>query len=165
MKIRVFVPHTEAEVRRCLELIQRSNQLNLSARVLTGENLAKLLADPHRICVALSCHDRFGDYGVVGFVNINTAQPCPLVEDFVISCRVAQKHVEQGFFHWLSKQDSIQEHPTIRARLIKTGRNTPLQLVLQELQFRVIEEAGNDALLEVDVVGLGTIKPTATVSS
>jgi predicted enzyme involved in methoxymalonyl-ACP biosynthesis len=114
----------------------------------------------------LSCQDKFGDYGLVGFVNVNvnTAQPSPLVEDFVISCRIAQKHVEEAFFHWLSKQDSIKQHPTLRARLTKTGRNTPLQLVLQELKFQAIEEAGNNALLEVDVARLGNINPTATVS-
>jgi len=165
MKIRVFVPQNEADVRRCLELIQRSNQLNLSARAITGETLQELLADPQRICVALSCQDKFGDYGLVGFVNVNTAQPSPLVEDFVISCRIAQKHVEEAFFHWLSHQAAIKQHPTLRARLIKTGRNTPLQLVLQELKFQATEEAGNNALLEVSVARLGNIRPTATVSS
>ena len=43
MQMRIFVPHDEGERLRCLELIQRTNQLNLSARRYSSMEFENLL--------------------------------------------------------------------------------------------------------------------------
>jgi FkbH-like protein len=148
MKMRVFPPRKESEVHRCLELIQRSNQLNLSGRRYSAEEFAKLLTTPGVLAVAVECWDRFGDYGIVGFSSVNERSETPLVLDFVLSCRVAQKRVEHTFFAWLARRESTRGHG-VRAELTKTSRNTPLVKVFDDLPFRVVGAEGPKLLLEI----------------
>ena len=149
MKMRVFVPRKESEVKRCLELIQRSNQLNLSGRRYSAVEFEKLLTTPGVLAVAVECRDRFGDYGIVGFSSVSERSETPLVLDFVLSCRVAQKRVEHTFFAWLARRETTRGAHGLRAELTKTSRNTPLVKVFDDLPFTVLGAEGPKLLLEL----------------
>jgi len=64
MKVRIFVPRDEEHIQRCLELINRSNQLNLSARSYTEDTFRRLLAS--NINSALPGCRTDSNYGIVG---------------------------------------------------------------------------------------------------
>jgi FkbH-like protein len=149
MKMRIFVPHEESAASRCLELIQRSNQLNLSARRYTAKEFADLLAAPGVLNVAVECWDRFGEYGIVGFSSVDERTETPLVLDYVLSCRVAQKRVEHTFFAWLAQREAARGKPHLRAELTITARNSPLVKVFEELPFRTLGADGPKLLLEM----------------
>src|SRR3990167_1597589 len=93
MQLRIFILEEEKHILRCLELIQRSNQLNLSARRYTEEQFRQLLSDKRVLNIALGCKDKFGDYGIVGFASVAEKDGIPVLQDLVLSCRVAQKRV------------------------------------------------------------------------
>ncbi len=149
MRMRVFVPRSGEEVERCLELVQRSNQLNLSTRRYTGEEFRELLATPGILAVAVECSDRFGDYGIVGFAAVDERTDPPLVLDYVLSCRVAQKRVEQTFFEWLGVREAGRGARLLRAGLVETPRNVALRRVFEQLPFRAVEREGSQVLLEL----------------
>lgn len=151
LRVRVFTPKREVEVRRCLELIQRSNQLNLSARRYSDEEFSELLETPGVLSIALEAKDRFGEYGVVGFASVDERSECPLVRDFVLSCRVAGKHVEQTFFQWLAARERERGAAALRAQLTRTPRNRPLVRVIEELPFESLEVLDEDEVLELQV--------------
>jgi FkbH-like protein len=149
MSMRVFVPTTEGDARRCLELVQRSNQLNLSSRRYTGEEFEELRNTPGVLCAAIRCEDRFGDYGIVGFASVDERPgEAAIVSDFVISCRVAQKRVEHAFFGWLAARQRERGRATLRAQLVVTARNGPLVRVFDDLPFRRVAEQGPAVTLE-----------------
>ena len=70
MHLTIFIPQEQNHIARCLELIQRSNQLNLSSRRYSEAQFKELLLTPSVLNLALQCKDRFGDYGIVGFASI-----------------------------------------------------------------------------------------------
>jgi FkbH-like protein len=140
MEMRIFRPNEPEHVKRCHELIQRSNQLNLSSRRYTSSEFDALLLSEGILTVALHCIDRFGDYGIVGFASVDETQPNPLLMDFVISCRVAQKMVEHTFFKWLSNREKNKGYIALCANLIRTKRNGPLVRVFESLPFEIYEE-------------------------
>jgi FkbH-like protein len=139
MRMRIFAPRSEAEVTRCLELVQRSNQLNLSTRRYTAEDFQELLDTPGLLTVAVECSDRFGEYGIVGFASVDERGEPPLVLDYVLSCRVAQKRVEQTFFEWLGQREAELGAERLQADLIETPRNVALRRIFEELPFRAVE--------------------------
>lgn len=149
MKMRVFAPREGSAVKRCLELIQRSNQLNLSGRRYSAEEFEELLATPGILALAVECRDRFGDYGIVGFSSVDERSKTPLVLDFVLSCRVAQKRVEHAFFAWLARRQSSRGCDGLQAELTKTSRNAPLVQVFDDLPFRVVGAGGPKLLMEM----------------
>jgi FkbH-like protein len=140
MEMRIFVPREEAQIERCLELIQRSNQLNLSTKRYTEHEFLELLKSKHMLCVGFQCKDRFGDYGIVGFASVDEGSGDPRLVDLVISCRVAQKMVERTLIEWLVERGKGMGQRVLNAELVKTKRNGPLRSVFETLPFLIIEE-------------------------
>ena len=140
MEMRILVPHEEAQIARCLELIQRSNQLNLSTKRYSEKEFIELLGTENMLCVALQCKDRFGDYGIVGFASVDEGAHEPRLIDLVISCRVAQKMVERTLIEWLAERAKGLGCRVLNAELAKTKRNGPLRSVFESLPFSIEEE-------------------------
>jgi FkbH-like protein len=149
MSLSIFVPREEAVVLRCLELMHRSNQLNLSGRRYTKEEFNALLSDSNLLCLAIKCRDRFGDYGVVGFISIDESKEIPVVEDLAVSCRIAQKMVERTFFKWLALKERKRGKSFILAKFIRSKRNNTLLTMLNDISFRAIKEKDGHILLEL----------------
>ena len=81
MEAALFKPADREHVERCLELLQRSNQLNLSTHRYTREEFARLLDRRDVLCICTACRDRFGDYGVVGFASVVTSTQGAVLKD------------------------------------------------------------------------------------
>jgi FkbH-like protein len=149
MKLRVFVPHEPRHLQRCLELIQRANQLNMSNRRYTAEEFNELLSTPGTLCLAMDCRDRFGEYGIVGFARVDETGQKPMVRDMVLSCRVAQKRVEHTFLEWLAGREAARGLSALQADLVRTERNTPLLQVFRDLHFKLLAQEGAHQLMEL----------------
>ena len=151
MRLRIFRPSADGELLRCWELVQRSNQLNLSSRRYTLDEFTALVADPAMYGLAFECADRFGDYGIVGFASVaDTGRSATLV-DFVLSCRVAQKKVEYTFFKWLAEELRGLGKAELLADLAVTKKNKPLRQVFSELPFQVLEDTEARQRLRLDL--------------
>jgi FkbH-like protein len=133
--VHIFAPDEEAQRARCLELVHRSNQLNLSTQRYSAEDFAALFTDPATRGLAIKCHDRFGGYGIVGFATVVEEASHVTVKDLVLSCRVARKRVEHSFFRWLAGDVLQRGGSTLRAAFVPTERNGPLSEVLTDLHF------------------------------
>jgi len=166
----LFPPLDAKSKKRALELIQRSNQLNLSTRRYTEAEFEALLADPNVLSLAWRCHDRYGDYGTVGFLSIALGET-PVLQDLVISCRVARKKVENGLFHWIAGELRARGHTLLRGMYRATSRNGVLLDALRDVGFAEAGEQDGARLLElpldrdvpggtiVDVTGPATTTP------
>jgi FkbH-like protein len=150
MEATLFRPTEPDHVERCLELLHRSNQLNLSTYRYTREELAQLLERRDVLCICTSCRDRFGEYGIVGFASLVVSRDGVVLKDFVLSCRVAQKKLENAWFYWLARVARASGYRKICAPYGKTSRNGVLLNALLEAGF--VETAKNDAgsVLELD---------------
>jgi FkbH-like protein len=143
MAINMFVPGTKTEVKRCWELIQRSNQLNLSGKRFTEREFDVLLANPDFLNIGIRCKDKFGDYGIVGFASISLKDRNLILGDFVLSCRVAQKKVEHFFFKSLVDFFFNNGYSFLTARFIATAKNSILGNVFADLNFEEVSSTGN----------------------
>jgi FkbH-like protein len=154
MKLRLFTPCEDRHILRCLELIQRANQLNLSNTRYSEEEFRELLARPGFLCIAMDCEDRFGAYGIVGFASVDETGAQPILRDLVLSCRVAQKRVEHTFVQWLAGRARVSGAASLRAEMIRTERNQPIVQVFDDLRFRSLSEKNGRSLMEVDATML-----------
>lgn len=128
-----ILPPQEIEVERCFELLQRTNQLNISAERLSKEELETLLLSPVYDCYRIKVNDRYGDYGLVGFAVFNTASKETVVlEHFVFSCRAARKKLEQSFFETIIAIYRKKGYVSLKLNCKKTERNALMQSVLEE---------------------------------
>jgi len=146
MRLRLFVPREESHILRCLELIQRANQLNLSTRRYTAEEFHELLSSPDMLCLAMECADRFGAYGIVGFASVDESGNRPTLRDLVLSCRVAQKKVEHAFIQWLARRERARGAKALVAAIVATDRNQLIRQAFDDLRFTAVGDEGGITL-------------------
>lgn len=120
----------EATRKRCWELVNRTNQLTLAARRYTEEEFRSLIKTAE--CFAVRCKDKYGDYGIVGFVAVRANGRVEGVErgdevaEFVMSCRVAKKRCEDAVVDSLATRAQKRGAKVLFADVVETGRNKAL---------------------------------------
>ncbi len=134
---------------RCIELLQRSNQFNLSGRSYLADDFHRLLQSDHHECLCFEVSDDFGGYGIVGFAAFDLTDDGPQLVDFVLSCRVAQKMVEATFLKWYAARQQNLGHRQLLAKLCVTPRNAPLREVLEQVGFMCLSSEEDRQLLKL----------------
>ena len=146
LRIKVFAPQTEADITRCFELVNRTNQLNMSGRRYTRNEFDALLSKIGQTSIAFSCRDDFGSYGIVGFMKYRKDNCELCFTEFAMSCRVAGKYVESALFtHVLN--DTCCEKGTLTVH--KTKKNVLLRKTFESIGFAV--EQANAETVKYDV--------------
>ncbi len=138
-----ITPLSAATLLRVYELSQRTNQLNISGRRYTRDELETLLTCPAETTYVLSCADRFGDYGIIGFCVLNESTHG--VESFFMSCRVQRKFVENAFFSMLSMKLAESGIGLLRINFRKTPKNAAAVRMLLELGFKYEPSEGEES--------------------
>lgn len=150
MQATIFAPTSEADVSRCLELLQRSNQLNLTTHRYTEDEFQTTVSAASILSYATMVTDRFGDYGVVGVAIIDTSYEIPLLSDFVLSCRVAQKKVEHAWFSSIAGILHKKGYNKLNTIFLTTERNHILLDVMYDIGFYKICDVKGGVKLELD---------------
>lgn len=127
LDIRVTVaPYGPVNAKRVVQLLNKTNQLNLATRRMTEHELEDWLAsDTSRAVTAISVADRFGDLGLTGILSWEAKGDALEIVDYVLSCRAMGREVEQTMA-WLAVEAARAAGlaRTI-ARYVPTARNRP----------------------------------------
>ncbi|MBF0613198.1 MAG: FkbH domain-containing protein, partial [Magnetococcales bacterium] len=126
-----ITPYGEQHWERVSELAQRTNQLNFSGHKYSHADLLARLADPGLEKHVLDCRDKFGSYGTVGFALVSRQPEEVFVQEFMLSCRVQGKFVEQIFFHFLTARGESR----LLVNFHTTQRNQAARQTLAALHF------------------------------
>lgn len=92
-----------ANLERVTQLLNKTNQMNLSTRRLTKGELFDWSQEQNNILLAFRVIDKYGDYGLVGISSLNLSGGAEAtVVDFILSCRVMGRKVEETMLYVLS---------------------------------------------------------------
>jgi len=137
-EIRLSVrPMTEENLERVHELTQRTNQMNFSGNRYDRDVLRKLLSSSHLDTFVLSCEDRFGSYGVIGFSIVDRREP--RMTDLMFSCRIQSKRLEHAFLAFVIRKYIEETESDFHANYRKTERNSPSGKVFADLGMEETE--------------------------
>lgn len=121
-------PLGPANLQRAAQLLNKTNQMNLTTRRLTEQELHRWANIEGNGVFVYRVSDRFGDHGLTGLasftMNGSTANIC----DFVLSCRVLGRGVEESMLHDLTGR----ARQLCAARVLATCRPTPKNGPCQE---------------------------------
>ena len=127
MKV-VAEPLSQANLDRAAQLFNKTNQMNLSTRRLTKDELWSWSRLSTTQFLTFKVSDRFGDYGLVGlcsFSRQSRAKAAARIVDFLLSCRVMGRRIEEVMFHVLTEYAKGFGCQTLSATYIATDRNAP----------------------------------------
>ena len=132
MNMHISAP-SGGERERCYELLQRTNQLNLSGERLSREELDAMLGSGEYECFRIKVDDKYGNYGLVGFAAFDlSGGPDVVLRHFVFSCRAARKQLEPAFFEYMMESFRARGFKSLRLKCRRTEKNVLMQSVLAE---------------------------------
>ena len=126
IRAHLFHPNDDATILRSYELLQRTNQLNLSGNRYEKDVFFDRMQDGKAHRLAMTCGDRFGDYGQVLYLEACVSKNDPsllVIYEFALSCRVARKCVEAALAKRLLELFEPQGVRSIELRGKRTDRN------------------------------------------
>lgn len=128
-------------IARTTQLLNKTNQLNLSTKRYTEGELAAWVAAANHDLWTVNVSDRFGDAGLTGVVSVEYEPDVAVISDFVLSCRVMGRKVEETLLHLAISAARRRGMPRLRARYLATKKNKPC---LEFLQRSGLSAEGDD---------------------
>ena len=131
------VPVGPANLARVTQLINKTNQFNLTTRRRTEAAVAQIAADDSAWVHAFHLADRFGDHGLIG-VLICTA-PAPGVweiDTWLMSCRVLGRRMERFMFERLREAALAAGISRLVGVYRPTAKNAQVADLYPQLGFR-----------------------------
>jgi FkbH-like protein len=90
-------PFDSIGLSRIVQLINKSNQFNLTTRRYSQEEVSEMMADRHCVTFQLRLIDRFGDNGMISVIIGRIADDRTLeLDTWLMSCRVLGRQVEES---------------------------------------------------------------------
>jgi FkbH-like protein len=134
IRVRVESLNT-ANLARTTQLLNKTNQMNLTTRRLTEPELVSWSREKDHWLWALSVRDRLGDAGLTGILSLQAEGTVARVVDFVLSCRVMGRRVEETMLHLAV--DTARKHAleVVVADLLPTSKNKPCLEFWQRSSF------------------------------
>jgi len=130
---------------RCFELVQRTNQLNMSGRKYTHSEFEASIKDPKSINLAVFCKDKYGAYGISCYVQYCVDDSCLRITEYAMSCRIAEKYIEGAIFAEILRRESCKHG---RISVVKTNKNKKLLDTFYNIGFVSLYEDENSVDFE-----------------
>ncbi len=118
----------EANLDRATQLLNKTNQMNLSTRRMTKEELRDWSLQPENTVLIFRVSEKFGDYGSVGIASFSLRgenRENAYLVDFVLSCRAMGRKVEETMLHVMSACARSTGATDLHIAYIPTVKNQP----------------------------------------
>jgi len=144
LQLKVTVePFARANAQRTVQLLNKTNQMNLRTRRMPESELALWATqDGHELWV-FTVSDRFGSYGLTGIAGFAVEAQRAEITDFILSCRVMGRQVEETMLHVIVERARVLGVRTIAAAYQPTAKNAPCLRFFQQSGWLASGEDGS----------------------
>ncbi len=123
----------EVGVGRITQLINKTNQFNLTTRRMSDAEVRAVMVDPDAMTMQVRLRDRFGDNGMIAVLIARADGADAVVETWLMSCRVLGRRVEEACLHLLAR---VARERGLQ-RLVGVYRPTAKNGMVRELYARL----------------------------
>jgi len=116
-----------SEIARVSQLTLRTNQFNLTTERLQPADVQQWVEDPARTVLSVHVSDRFGRSGLTGAVFLRHAETLLTIENFLLSCRVLARGVEQACLAAVLHQAKARGVHAVDAAYRATAKNAKVR--------------------------------------
>ena len=126
LKTRVtFEKCSEKNKQRILQLINKTNQMNLSTRRISESQLGDFMNSKNKYVFSCSVSDKFGDMGLVGVISFAVLSKKIEIVDFILSCRAFGRSIEKSMLFKIIQVSKKENIDKIIFKYLKTSKNKP----------------------------------------
>jgi FkbH-like protein len=129
-------------LQRIVQLINKTNQFNLTTKRYTEDEVKALIDDPDALTLQLRMTDLFADNGMIGVVIGRRDRQAPQVirlDAWLMSCRVLGRRVEQATLEVIALAAERMGATTVVGQFIPSAKNAMVADHYQKLGFSELE--------------------------
>ena len=150
---------TPVDAPRLAQLINKSNQFNLTTRRRTEADLHALMGDPAYFCFSVRLKDRFGDHGLISIVIAKKEQTALKIDTWLMSCRVLKRQVEEVVLNELARLGACAGCTLLEGVYLPTAKNEMVRDLYSRMGFTLTREEEGRREFELP---LPSFRPIAT---
>jgi FkbH-like protein len=131
---------------RITQLINKSNQFNLTTRRYNELDVARLEGDPAFLAWQVRLSDTFGDNGMIAVVVVHKETTTRWrIDTWLMSCRVLERGVEQTIMNELVDLARSQGCEELRGEFLKTDRNALVTDFYDRMGFNHVDSTPSNS--------------------
>ena len=124
---------------RFYQLINKTNQFNLTTLRYDRTMVQHILESDKKVAYLFQVADRFGDNGIVGALVVDLEKKIPRIENFVLSCRVMGKQIENYIIDYVEKDLMQKGYEFLIGDYSPTAKNMPVAKLYTTLGYTEVE--------------------------
>lgn len=150
MKIEL-IPFDSVSIGRVTQLINKTNQFNLTTRRYTQSEVETLLEAPDVLTFQIRLADRFGDNGIISIVIARCEGAVCTIDTWLMSCRVLGRRVEEAVIAELVRHCGARGMTTLVGHYIPTAKNALVRDHYKKLGFERVSGADSEQAWQFDI--------------
>lgn len=155
----------EAGRARITQLINKTNQFNLTTHRYSEAEVAAFETNPAVLGLQVRLQDRFGDNGMISVVICKREHDSVFIDTWLMSCRVLNRRLEEQILNVLR----VWAHAQGVRRLVGKYRTSPKNKMVKDhyrkLGFTLVNETEESSLWELNVADHETLAVPITLSA
>jgi FkbH-like protein len=139
---------------RIAQLINKSNQFNLTTRRCTESEVAAMETAPDKFTIQVRLADKFGDNGMISVVVFDKSAEAWTNDIWLMSCRVLGRRVEDAVLAHVCAAAKAEGAKRLIGRYLPTAKNRMVAEHYGKLGFALIDKtADGESLWILDLEG------------
>ena len=153
---------TQKNLTRVTQLVNKTNQFNLTTRRYTEAQVRAITEDPQGWARAFQMSDRMGSYGLIGVLCCRPADRGGTweIETWLMSCRTLGRQMEKFMFDRLVDAAVGRRIGRIVGVYRPTAKNGLVKDLYDQMGFRRVGDSGDEVRYELDVPATPVITAT-----
>jgi FkbH-like protein len=137
-------PFDEAGRIRIAQLVNKSNQFNLTTTRYSEADISAIQADAGNFALQIRLTDRFGDNGMISVVIFRKGKDEWLCGTWLMSCRVLERRVEEAVLMVVAQAAKAEGASRLVGTYLPTAKNRMVAEHFKKLGFAYAGQAGED---------------------
>lgn len=150
------LPFDSFAMPRVLQLVQRSNQFNLTTIRYSEKELGQLVVKDDVAAFCIRLRDRLGDNGIIAAVIVRKSGGDAVVDTWIMSCRVLGRRVEELTVQLIAERARQLGCKRIVGRYTPSAKNRIVEGLYAQHGF---DEAGSDGPTRLYTMDVGRFQP------
>jgi predicted enzyme involved in methoxymalonyl-ACP biosynthesis len=119
--------------------------MNFSGNRYNYHDLEQVARNNNLDHYVISCQDKFGDYGIIGFAVVDAVRV--RITDLMFSCRIQRKWVDISFIRHMMILYKMKGFNRLEIVFRRTHKNEPNAVVFEKLGFTPSHEEASGTVL------------------
>ena len=137
----VISEFTPVDVPRLSQLINKSNQFNLTTRRRSEAEVLAVINNPNYVSYSVRLKDRFGDHGLISIVIGEKVGDVMKIDTWLMSCRVLKRQVEEEVLNELARLAKLRNCTRLEGVFLPTPKNEMVRDFYGRMWFTLLAES------------------------